>query len=232
MCLLLCLLMLPGIGLAEELTVSRFQGAVPPPDVPKGEKVPATYFDDAVFLGDSVMASLELHGFFPDSFYAVAIGIGPQNALGKVYDTLRGQMNLKELLEPVDFSKIYVLLGANTIDNMDSGAATTRYGSFLEKLVSAYPDKLVYVISIPPRKRNPKSDNLFPSPIRIGNFNNAIRELCQAHGIYYLDVFSRMLDDDGKVAEDHIGSDGLHLSRKGLELMSEHIMTHTVKERP
>jgi lysophospholipase L1-like esterase len=229
--LFLLFMLLPGLVLAE-LPCSQFRGDIPPPDVPTSEVVSETYFYDAVFLGDSLMASMELHGHFPDSFYAVAVGIGPQTAMGPVYDTNTGKKNLKQLLEPLDFSKIYVLLGANTIDNMASDAASERYAIFLAKLVEAYPAKLIYVISIPPRTRNPMEDKLPPSPQRISKFNQAIRGLCETYGIYYLDVFSRMMLVDGTVAREFMGSDGLHLSRKGSEMVRDYLMTHTVKELP
>ncbi len=56
---------LPGAGGCPAQV--QFQGHVPPPDVPEGERVPPSYFEDAVFVGDSIMASLELHGMFRGS---------------------------------------------------------------------------------------------------------------------------------------------------------------------
>ncbi len=230
--LLLGLMLLFGVSLAEDLPRSRFRGHVPPPDVPEGERVDESYFDDAVFIGDSIMASLELHGMFPDSHYAAAVGIGPQNAMGQVYDTNTGKKNLQQVLEPLAYTKLYVLLGANTLDTSESGAAAQRYAAFLAQLVAGYPDKLIYVISIPPRTHHPQSTRPASSQRHVVSFNQAARELCQAHGIYYLDVFTAMMGPDGQPDSSLLAGDGFHLSRKGSHLVQEHLMTHTVRETP
>ncbi len=225
---LLCLL-LPGLVLAE-LPRSQFQGDVPPPEVPKRERVAESYFDDAVFIGDSIMASLELHGMFPDSHYAAAVGIGPQNAMGKVYDTNTGKKNLHQVLVALTYTKLYVLLGANTLDTSGSGVAAQRYNDFLAQLVTAYPDKLIYVISIPPRTHHPQLTKPIASQQPVVSFNQSIREMCRSYGIYYLDVFTAMMGPDDKPDASLLAGDGLHLSRKGSDMVQEYLMTHTVRE--
>ncbi len=230
--LLLCLMLLPCLALGDALPRSSFRGHVPPPDVPEGERVPPSYFEDAVFVGDSIMASLELHGMFRGSRYATAIGIGPQNAMGRVFDTYLGEKTLAEVVEMGECSKIYVLLGANTIGNSDDGPAAERYADFLSRLVAAYPDKLIYVISIPPRVRVPMGKKVIPPLERIARFNAAIRDMCAAHGIYYLDIFSPMIKEDGQVDGSFLAGDGMHLSRKGSGMLEEHFMTHAVQEMP
>ena len=229
---LLCLVLFLGISLAEDVPRSRFQGNVPPPDVPEGARVAESYFDDAVFIGDSIMASLELHGKFPDSHYAAAIGIGPQNAMGKVYDTNTGKKNLRQVLEPLQHTKMYILLGANTLDSLEGGAVTQRYAAFLAQLVKEYPDKLIYVISILPRTNHPQLTKPLASQRHVVSFNQSIRELCLAHGIYYLDVFTAMMGPDDKPDSSLLAGDGFHLSRKGSDLVQDYLMTHTVKEAP
>lgn len=223
--LLVCLLLLPGLALAEAPAHSRFRGAVPPPEVPEGAKAPEAYFEDAVFIGDSLMASMELHGMFSRSVYAAAVGISPLNAMGPVYDTVTGKKHLKELLRPLDCTKLYVLLGANALDGAGTGTALKRYAAFLDKLVAACPDQLIYVISIPPRASRGLTG-------LIGGFNRELREACGARGVYFLDIYSRMLDPDGGAARRFLAGDGLHLSREGSCFVRDYIMTHTVGEEP
>lgn len=223
--LVVCLLLVQGLMLAEAAPRSRFRGDTPPPDVPRGDRASESCFEDAVFIGDSLMAGLELHGVFPDSLYAAAVGISPHTALGRVFDTNTGKKTLKEILSAADFSKVYVLMGANAVDNAGSGAAAARYARFLDKLVSAYPDKLVYVLSIPPRASRGMTEI-------IGGFNRVLRKICGERGIYYLDLFSRMLDSEGLALRQYLAMDGIHLSRQGSDFVRDFIMSHTVKEGP
>lgn len=230
--MILCFVMLSGPALAHDLPRSRFRGDVPPPEVPAGERVPEVYFDDAVFIGDSIMAGLELHGIFRNSTYAAAIGIGPQNAMGKVYDTNTGKKSLQQILEGLEHFKLYILLGANTLDTSEDGKAKQYYADFLAQLVASYPDTLIYVLSIPPRTHHPQLTRPISSQRHVVNYNQAIREMCQVHGLYYLDVFTAMLLPDGQPDASLLAGDGFHLSRKGSDIVRDYLLTHTVKEAP
>ena len=83
----LCCLLFPVCALAQTADPSLRAvppvdtAAYPPPDVPACERVDAAYFDDAVFVGGSLMTGVELSGSLDSATFVARVGMSPQGAV-------------------------------------------------------------------------------------------------------------------------------------------------------
>ena len=64
---------------------------------------------------------------------------------------------------------------------------------------------------------------------RVEEYNNLIKELAIEKGIYFLDVYSVFVGEDGYLSKDIAANDGYHLIPRGYKVWFEYITTHTIK---
>ena len=136
----ICLmLVVAGYALAEDATPADTVPLVtsdppvdrtlyPSPDVPESPAVDDSYFDDAVFMGDSILSGLETYRMIPNAEYACEIGTSVHRALkARVIlhnDTYYKLIDYAMLTNP---GKLYIMLGTNGIDIVKTNQGAWRY---------------------------------------------------------------------------------------------------------
>lgn len=116
--------------------------------------------------------------------------------------------------------KVFLMIGIN-----DLGAGETpenvagNIERILERFASGSPKTVVYVQSILPVNGNiPKYANRHGSKdAEIVRTNALVKDICEKRGIKYLDVYSALVGDDGKLKLEYT-NDGLHLMMSGYEV--------------
>ena len=229
--LLAVVCLLPCIGLAEEaVPVAYSLPDAPPPFAPAHEPTGDDYFADAVFIGDSMMECVEMYDLFPTANIICRSGISSADANWRIF-RVRGQeepMNIYEMTEYYPHAKIYVMLGANSLDIKRSDEALADYRVMIDDMIRRFPDSLIFVISPPPpTKKAMKTLNL--GPLRWVNFRDGLLELIRERGLYFLDYYALMADDEGYMIDRYDGGDGAHPSKSGLQLMENLVRTHTLE---
>ena len=108
-------------------------------------------------------------------------------------------------------SNIYVLYGTNALISQSDEAFLKYYSDLLDKLRERFAGVPIYVQSITPTtaEQGVKQPPLENGHIRL--INNAIAKLAVSKGLYYVDLWEVMADENGYLRADLAGSDGLHL---------------------
>ena len=157
--------------------------------VPENGRVSDDYFRDALFIGDSVTQGFAWYPEYRDWMRVCAYkGVNPQ-----------------------DVANIYILLGANALLQQTDEGFLKFYGELLDKLRVRFPDTPIYVQSITPttQEYGEKKPQLEREHLKL--INNAIAKLAVSKGLYYVDLWEVMADENGYLRADLAGSDGLHL---------------------
>lgn len=171
----------------------------------------ASYFDDALFIGDSRTEGLMAYGTLKNATYFADTGINAEQALTKVAKQ-PGGMNLETLLRSRTFGKVYILFGINEISSPPEGiAANCR--RIAELVFSIQPDAIVYIQANPhvTPSRN-ASDSRFNNT-RINALNQQLAALANNSNIFYIDV-NEILDDETGCLHQEYSSDGIHLKAR------------------
>jgi len=200
----------------------------PVPEMP--ERVKSEYFDDAVFIGDSITTGISLYDVMSNAEVYASTGVGISNVLTKEIATVDGaNMTIPAALEKTTPGKIYILLGANSLaGNLDDVA--NEYSRILDRIIAASPESIVYVQSVFPineeiygRKYNGSITNE-----TIRTFNEKLMSICGEKSIYYLDLYSLFADENGELSNE-VTADGLHIfSAKYLDWF-DYLKTHAVQ---
>ncbi|MGI6029896.1 MAG: GDSL-type esterase/lipase family protein [Eubacteriales bacterium] len=183
-----------------------------------------SYFDDAVFIGNSLTEGMELFGELPNATYYASTGISVNQILTK--GIVDGQ-TVPQALASHSFGKVYVMLGINEA-GMDQETFRQRYTELIDTICQTQPQAVVYIQSILPvtAKRDARGDNI--NNANVAALNGILREIAQEQEVYYLDVASA-IDGGTGVLPAEVGGDGVHLSKKYYLVWKEYLKTHTAQ---
>ena len=192
-------------------------------------RVDMSYFDDALFIGDSLTQGFQVYtSGISNASYAAYIGAGPRTFIEGTVTNING-----ETVKPIDEilaanpKKVYILLGTNAMETLTDEAFLEYYGRFLEFLVPQLPEDTVYYIeAIPPVTQAKAADENFTLE-RIQGVNEKLALLAYQHGMHYLDLYSALCGEDGYLKAEYAADDGLHLNNEGYSAWRELLITHT-----
>jgi lysophospholipase L1-like esterase len=187
------------------------------------------YFNDCVFVGDSIIKSLSGYLILDESAVIAKIGISPRKILDTPFNTYYGNMTALEALQKTNANKIYILLGSNSLDSSSSSEdekILKYYGEFLDSIQTTLPNTTLYVISITPVTDHCKYKL---NNERITKFNTKLYSLCTQRGVYYVDAYSQWFDEDGQLLKEYYEPDGLHLRHNGCDKLLDILLENTAQ---
>lgn len=206
---------------------------------PTGETVEAAWFDDAVFLGDSV--TLKLSYYCDDNTAAVgeaqffcAGSLGYTNALwdidrsDAVHPTYKGTTYLSSDCAVVTgASKVFVMLGMNDVGLYGVDGALESATTLLNDITAKSPDAAIYVQSVTPIMEDGQGSSWNNETIRA--FNTVLKKLCQEKGYGYLDVYSVMANENGDLRTEYCsdppstGGMGIHFTDEACKVWTDYL---------
>ncbi len=202
------------------------------PPVTSGEanaKAEYAYFDDAVFIGDSLTQGLDIYGKLPNASYIASQGINPQTIHGSIVLTDGRTVTVLEELARVPHRKIYVMLGSNGIAWMSKQAIVDYYTQLLESLKAAAPDSIIYVQSILPVTAAKSQDERYANS-KICDYNKALEKMAKEQNVYYLDVAQAVKNEEGVLPQEASPSDGMHMTAPYYQKWVDYLLAHTVED--
>lgn len=199
-------------------------------ELPESAAVSAGYFDDACFIGHSIVVGMKNYfGLANADFYAVN-GASCRYFLNDSYkgfplaDGSTG--GLAAALSENRYGKVYIMLGTNEL-----GSTPTTFKANLSSIVSlvrqSQPNAAIYLYSVTPVTQDCSEASASFNRDNIIAFNEATKTLCAEQRCYYLNVFDRLVDADGYLPSSNALSDGIHLIGSQYTIMKSYTLTHT-----
>lgn len=107
--------------------------------------VDASYFDDALFIGDSRTVGIAEYGSLKNATYFADVGLNVYVAQTKAIAVKNvGTVTLPQLLSQKTFGKVYIMLGINELGN-DLDDITAKFSSLIDTVRAAQPDAIIFV---------------------------------------------------------------------------------------
>lgn len=191
-----------------------------------------SYFDDALFIGDSRMVGLSQYCQDIDAratFYAKK-SLSIYNIRDdKWIETEDGEeISLAEALETNHFSKIYIMVGINELGRGDENDFRQAYQDVINQIQSAEPDAYIFINSIMHvSKEKNETDELYNNT-NINLRNDAIKSLEDKQNIFYLNINEAVDDEEGNL-DAETTTDGVHLKGACYEPWHEYLLSHGVE---
>ena len=198
--------------------------------VPKSAAVGLSWFDDAVFMGDSRSVGLVAYtGLMstssPRNCTKVSLTIGSYSS--DAIRTVDGvSCTTAEVLRRISFSKVYIAFGLNECGWSKSGFIS-RYRDVIRDIKSVNPSARIYIEDIlPVTAAKSASSDVFTNS-RINDYNQALMELAQEEGVYFLAVSENMKTPQGTLPADEAANDGIHFGGSLCRVWLYYLRTHT-----
>lgn len=200
--------------------------------VPESDPVDQSYFDDAIFFGDSISTGIPLYHLADNAAVVAMPGINTNNVNNKKVIDI-GEEERVTFLEAAKTygprKKVYIMLGGNGL-SYEKEVFIGGYKKFLDSVKALYPDAIIYLQSMTPVTADYVND-FDPdfSNEKLDAYNLEILALAKREKVYYLDVSSALKDESGALPKEASPLDGLHFSPEYYNKWFEYLKTHTVE---
>ncbi len=186
-----------------------------------------SYFDDALFIGDSRMLGFGLYsGLTNATFYAVTSFSLFRYETMPVVQTGNGKVPIFSALPYDKFTKIYIKVGLNELGGNDEQFMQV-YDEFITKLREMEPRAIIYTHAVLPVTAAKSETDHTHCNENIIKRNEALKQYAEEHKCYYIDVKPVVSEPDGSLMPEMAG-DGIHLKAGYMELWKEYLRTHAV----
>lgn len=237
-CIILCLMMLilcAACGSDDSKSAESTEAATEAMIYP----VSASWFDDAVFVGDSITLKLSYYcdnneGVLGEAEFYCAGSLGYNSALwdlddpNAVHPEYRGEIALTEYCaEKTDSSKVFLMLGMNDIGLYGVDGAADGCRKLVDKIKSHTPDVKIYLQSVTPMLKEFEYEDL--TNANIDKFNEWLKGYCEENGYTYLDINSIVRDSSGALDPVYCSDPdamGIHFTDEACAMWVDYLKNH------
>lgn len=203
--------------------------------VPLEESEPVaddSFFDNAVFLGDSRTEGLELFGGLKHGTFHWARGMNVFRADSedyKVFEVDGEDRTLVGTLSGRSYDAVYIMIGVNEL-----GFAPSEYekglSELIDKVLAAQPEAVVYLQIMPPVndslcRRSKLADYI--TNANLAKFNEAIVRVAAEKKVVLLNTAEVYTGEDGQLPAE-LASDGCHFAYGAYKLWADYLRNHTI----
>ena len=190
--------------------------------------VDASYFDDALFIGDSRTVGIAEYGSLKNATYFADVGLNVYVAQTKAIAVKNvGTVTLPQLLSQKTFGKVYIMLGINEVGYPHS-SVVDKYSKVLDLIKEKQPNASIIIeANLHVSKSRSDSDKVVNNAA-INDLNTKLSALADGSKVFYIDANTIFDDASGSLSSD-MTSDGTHLYAKYYPTWVEWISTETAK---
>lgn len=182
--------------------------------------VDESYFDDALFLGDSHTDGLHCYAPFLNATYFTKNGLSLAQVFTKSYAEVDDRkLTLEEAMAGKRYGKIYLMLGINEVNYESVESYLEQYRAMLTTLREWQPDALLIIQSVLHTTQAKSASSDFTNE-RINAYNEALQTLADGETIFYLDV-NPIFDDETGALKSELSGDGIHVRAPYYKLWRE-----------
>ena len=169
-----------------------------PCPLPETEAVEDTYFDGAVFLGDSRTEGLSLYSGLKTGYFYTAVGATVESVFSKKnFETEGGEkVPLLDAVAEQDCDKIYIMLGINELGWSKVKTFHDQYAKLVDRVRADHPEAKIVLQSIPPVSAKQEAKKTYVNNARIAEYNGVIQALAEEKECYFLDVAACLTGGD------------------------------------
>jgi len=197
-----------------------------------------SYFDDAIFIGDSRTVGLQYYSELPEhADFVCQTGLSINKALSTecAKDRKNGRsVSGEKLLKKYTYGKVYLCIGINDIGTGNTDYIAGIYKNLLDKIRSYQPDAIIYIQSIMPvTKEKSKSDKIINNE-NINAKNAAIAKFADGEQVFYINI-NEFFTDQSYTA--HSGAllpeqstDGVHIQAVYYRQWAELLLNYGIEK--
>ena len=198
------------------------------PDIPEQPEASDDFFEDAAFVGNSLMDGFRLFSGLTTCTYFAAtsmtvVGVDSNKSI-PLDNGYAG--TIMEALAQRHFGKIYVLLGINEI-GFEPSYFKQLYADMIDEMREIQPDADIYIMGLTPVSEYKSNTNDTFTMTRVRAYNEVLYELADEKGCLYMDLCDALCDESGYLPST-VTSDGVHFSAAEYKVWLNYVKTHYI----
>lgn len=200
--------------------------------VPESEEVEESWFEDAVFLGDSRTEGLQLYSGLHEGDFFWHKGMTVFRVDDEDYRQIEveGQkMTMMEALSRKQYAKVYIMIGINEL-GYPASSYEKGLNAMVDRVKELQPNAVIYLQTLPPVNEGKAAESGLGSYINNTNvnaFNEIIVETAKEKQVALLDVAHVFRSEQGDLPAD-MASDGVHFKKDGYQLWYAYLRCHVL----
>lgn len=190
--------------------------------------VDESYFDDAMFIGDSRTVGLRDYtdlSKHADFFCETSLTI--YQALEEDFD---GVGTIRDAIAQKNYGKIYIMVGINELGRGTTENFMEEYTKTIDTLRELAPEAKIFIQGIMRVAKEKDSKDAIFNNSNINARNNAIATLADNRNIFYIDVNEAVCDEEGNLNSEYT-FDQIHLLGAYNSLWKEFLLSHGVDDK-
>lgn len=196
------------------------------PEVGAFKKGDASYFDDALFIGDSRTAGIRDYGTLKNADYYAVVGLSVYNIRKRNAKMNGKDVSFETCIKQKQYKKVYITLGFNEV-GYNKKQTVKRYKEIIDEVMSAQPEAIIFInANLLVTEKCSRTDKYSHNPDII-ELNNMLAELADGEKIMYIDVNVLFGDGNGNM-RNGLSGDGTHVYAKNYALWCEWLKERTV----
>ena len=186
---------------------------------PQTAKVDSAFFDDAVFVGDSVTLKLSYYAassgklgkaqFLTRGSYGVAHAVMDSMLL-----TYQGQdMKVEDAINATGATKVFLMMGMNDIGLYGVEGTIENWDKLIQRIQENCPNVTVYIQSMTPIWTGGEIGDL--NNVNMDAYNARLEVFAKNAGVDFIDVAPYMKDSTGGMATRYCSDNYVHVTDQG-----------------
>lgn len=191
------------------------------------DKVDESYFDDALFIGDSRTVGLRDYTDLSEhaDFYCET-----SLTIYKVMEeNFKGKGTVADALAANDYGKIYLMVGINELGRGTTEDFMAKYTEVVDTLHELAPEAKIFIQGIMRVSGEKNASDAIFNNSNINARNNAIATLADNEQFFYIDVNEAVCDEEGNLNGEYT-FDQIHLLGVYNDLWKQFLLEHGVLE--
>lgn len=191
------------------------------------DTVDESYFDDALFIGDSRTVGLRDYTDLSEhaDFYCET-----SLTIYKVMEeNFKGKGTVADALAANDYGKIYLMVGINELGRGTTEDFMAKYTEVVDTLHELAPEAKIFIQGIMRVSGEKNASDAIFNNSNINARNNAIATLADNEQFFYIDVNEAVCDEEGNLNGEYT-FDQIHLLGVYNDLWKQFLLEHGVLE--
>lgn len=214
----------------SQRTEPAFNGKISEYAVSQSDRADDSFFDNALFIGDSRTQAIQNSKAFKNSAFFAYQGLNTITAMKSpfVVENDEELMLVDALARHPEYKKIYVCFGINDFWFTES-AFREKYSLLIDAIKSAAsPDAQIYMYAVAPVLDGMQKSSSGLNNHKMVKFNQIACEIAQSRGVKFVDVSEAFIKEDGfRYLTKNESPDGVHLNHAQVAMICEYLRTHT-----
>ena len=190
--------------------------------------LPDEWFDDALFIGDSITATLQgwsvtNHAFgeaifLPTKSYSVRRDVSGMANIAFRAKYWRAQ----DVVGEVGAKKLFLMIGMNDISGKTGVEVTMpAWEDYISGIQECNPDTRIFIQSLVPSYETAGYRGLDNE--KIDRYNEALRSFCEESGCIFVEIASYLKNEENNLIPEYSLDRYVHLNRDGVAVWAEQL---------